>query len=784
MALQVAEKALLESDLTMEINLFVGAGFSTLAKNCFGKTLPVGSQLKSDIIEDFNVSHLTSLDLPSLYAIISAERRDELRNYLVEKFSVKEYDSAYDALHKLKVSHLYTTNIDDLPYEIFRPNDKSGRVLHDVYQFGAPRKSTEVVQYISLHGNIRHDDSDFLFTGGQISSAFASDRETWYVFQREIQVRPTLFLGYGMQDAGVLQALHDSSGASSNRWILLRKNDVAATQLYQSLGFHIIVGEIADFLQFVRDLSVAAVGAVSGRRLTGQVPRLGEFAQRPVKNFFLGAEPEWSDAYSKQVVRQRINSRIKNSVLSGRHVAIVGVPLSGKTTILKQVAVDFAEHRDVLFFDRITEPVLKLVLSEIKESGSRPIVFVDNLIDSRDAIDTLARDAAVQIVSAEDSLFFDSVNLRTLAPKLDVHSSSEIDRADLQKIIDAIPLEVRRWTVDKMEDLEDDSEEFGLFESFRRHVFDEGLTSRFKDRLQEFEARDREAFDVYLMAAYCAKCRIYVSFDMIYMFLDKARKEYGDVYSIVSRIESFLKEIDLEDDPHQDYFSVRSGALARIALKQVSDNAFGRMFDRFHAAVPPRVIVDYPVFRRYAYDNDFARRAFPRVDDGLRFYERLVKASDNAYDYQHGAVYLSKMKSFGKAFSWIDTAMSKSRGRVFSIRNTHARILFEANIDIVKADPSDRTALEGLQESMSVLQDCIDRDQRRTYHLLRFSDQAIQYGRLVDDHQGLEWLKLADRKLQDVVEQARVDRSRESYNLRKYRGLQAEVRSIISSRAG
>lgn len=82
---------------------------------------------------------------------------------------------------------------------------------------------------------------------------------------------------------------------------------------------------------------------------------------------------------------------------------------------------------------------------------------------------------------------------------------------------------------------------------------------------------------------------------------------------------------------------------------------------------------------------------------------------------------------------------------------------------------------------MSVLQDCIDRDQRRTYHLLRFSDQAIQYARLVNDAQGLEWLRLAERKLQDVVEQARVDRSRESYNLRKYRSLQAEVRSMIAS---
>ncbi|MEL7738655.1 SIR2 family protein [Citromicrobium bathyomarinum] len=782
MTLIAEQQALLESDLSGKINLFVGAGFSTLARNSRGQTLPIGEQLKADIVRDFNARELEALDLSSLYTVIASDRRKEIRDYLVNQYSVENYDSRYDALHKLDVSHLYTTNIDDLPHHIYSAERSNSCVLHDVYDFGAPRNPEHVVQYIPLHGSIRHEDSEFLFTGGQISAAFASDRETWYVFQRELQVRPTVFIGYAMRDAGVLQALHDSTGQNANRWIILRTGDEATQNLYKSLGFNVAVGEVSDFLDFVSKLEKPTNAAPSRSRLLGQVPRIGEFAQRPVKNFFLGAEPEWSDAYSPQVVKQKINLKVKNSILSGRHVAVVGVPLSAKTTILRQVAADISLNRDVYYFDRISEPTLDMILSEHRGSSSRPLIFVDNLIDSRDAIDRLAREIGAQIVSAEDSLFFDSVNLRALSPRLDVHSSSEVDRADLQKIIDSIPMEVRRWNPDRISEMEGDSEEFGLFEAFRRHVFDESLTSRFRERLIEFEKKDREAFDVYLMAAYCAKCRIYVSFDMIYMFIDGRKKDYIDVYNIAGRIESFLKEIDLEDDPHQDYFSVRSSALARIALKEVSGKSFGRMYDRFHSAVPARVIVDYPVFRRYGYDNDFARRAYPRLEDGLRFYERLVKSSDNAYDYQHGAIYLSKMKDFSRAFSWIDTAMSKSRGRVFSIRNTHARILFEANIDIAKADPSDVTALEGLQESMSVLQDCIEKDQRRTYHLLRFSDQAIQYGQVIEDQQGLDWLKLAEKKLVAMVDKAVVARSRESYNLRKYRSLLGEVRSLVISK--
>jgi hypothetical protein len=686
----------------------------------------------------------------------------------------------------LNVEFLYTTNIDDLPFFIFNARSGEGiRYLHDCISYGAPRNPAEVVQFIALHGNIRHEDSDFLFTPGQISSAFTSDRETWYMFQRELQARPTLFVGYGMRDAGVLQALHSgTSGSQFNRWILLRNDDEGANALYATLGFHVIIGDTEEFLDFIRDRRPPPTPSASSRSATytWQVPKIGEVAQRPIRSFFLGAEPEWSDAYSNQVFRRKINSAVKNSIYNGRHVAIVGLPLSGKTTILKQVAVEIGAEREVLYFDRISDPQTGKILAEHRDRSSKALIFIDNLIDSRDAIERIVKGIGAQIVGAEQSLYFDSVNVRAMQGKLDVHSSSEIPNQDLQSIIDSIPVDIRRWHPYSFDLIEKDSGEIGLFESFRRHVFDENLTIRFREKLAEFEAKDPQAFEVYIMACYVAACRTIVSFDMIYAYLPNGKKQYGDVYEIIRRIDSFLIEIDLPDDPHQDYFSVRSGALASIALKVCHPHAFCRIFERFHSSVPARLIVDYPVFRRYAYDNDFARRAYPRVAEGKKFYERLVKSTDNAYDYQHGAIYLSKMRSFTDAFSWIDTAMSKSRGKVFSIRNTHARILFEANIDIVKQNTSDRTALSGIMESMGVLESCIKGDARRSYHLLRYSDQALQYSKIMDDRISYEWLEHARESLQAIVDQAKVSNSRESYNLRKYRNLLGEVRSACLRR--
>lgn len=249
------EKGLLIADLNRPLNLFTGAGFSTLAKNAAGDPLPLGGELKSLLVKNFGLDAYSSLDLPSLYAVLLADRRDALRSFLEEIYTTRWFDPKYDSLRSLNITSLYTTNIDDLPFHIF--DARTGgqpRVLHDLTLYGAPRRPDDVVTFVPLHGNVRHENADFLFTPGQISSAFASDRETWYVFQRELEARPTLFLGYGMHDAGVLQALHSAAASQLfNRWVLLRDGDDASVKLYNSLGFHVIVGEISDFLTFLSD---------------------------------------------------------------------------------------------------------------------------------------------------------------------------------------------------------------------------------------------------------------------------------------------------------------------------------------------------------------------------------------------------------------------------------------------------------------------------------------------------------------------------------------------------
>lgn len=197
MMLRTDETGLLQADLSGPLNIFTGAGFSAIAKNASNRKLPTGDTLRDLIIERFQRADLKSLDLQSVYTIIQSSRRTELIDFLKTELTATASYEDYDSLRKLDVSYFYTTNVDNLPNLIFRPIDgQSSRVLHDIILFGEPRDISGSISYIPLHGNITHEVPNLVFTAGQIASAFQSDQQTWYVFQRELQRRPTFFLGY------------------------------------------------------------------------------------------------------------------------------------------------------------------------------------------------------------------------------------------------------------------------------------------------------------------------------------------------------------------------------------------------------------------------------------------------------------------------------------------------------------------------------------------------------------------------------------------------------------
>ena len=101
------------------INLFLGAGFSVEAFDAEDRKLPIGKDLLNELKQKFDkVKNFSSLSMVS--TVLEATIKEEFNAYLDNRFKVKSYDELYNSLLKLNIKNIYTTNIDDLMFSIFK----------------------------------------------------------------------------------------------------------------------------------------------------------------------------------------------------------------------------------------------------------------------------------------------------------------------------------------------------------------------------------------------------------------------------------------------------------------------------------------------------------------------------------------------------------------------------------------------------------------------------------------------------------------------------------------
>jgi hypothetical protein len=225
--------------------------------------------------------------------------------------------------------------------------------------------------------------------------------------------------------------------------------------------------------------------------------------------------------------------------------------------------------------------------------------------------------------------------------------------------------------------------------------------------------------------AYCQSCRTVATNDMLFGYFRGT--SWAEVASCIELLGKLLDDSsvpnlqgELEDE---EALQLRSRLLADIIIETLPDVVLRGIITKTFYNISPLRIYRYDSFRRHAYDADFAGRAFPDAEDGVKFYEDVYDRLNNPWILQQGALYLKRLKLFDDAFQWIDKALLVSRGRKWAIQNTHAVILFAANIERKKLD---KVAIDSLHQSMDILGDCYRADKRKGYHARSYADQAIR----------------------------------------------------------
>ena len=116
----------------------------------------------------------------------------------------------------------------------------------------------------------------------------------------------------------------------------------------RALGIQIIEADISDFLTYIHDLDAPIDTDVASsdhshirnRFPSLTIPEQGSVPVRPLADFFIGAPPTWSDVFSHRLHRTEHYARIRDLLVGSQSILAVGIPASGKTTLMMQLAAD------------------------------------------------------------------------------------------------------------------------------------------------------------------------------------------------------------------------------------------------------------------------------------------------------------------------------------------------------------------------------------------------------------------------------------------------------------
>lgn len=360
MGFTIDNEHLFRQAITDGVNLFVGAGFSLLAKDANGKSLPLGDTLNRELHAYFGKNN--TLPLPQLCTILEKSNKEAFHRYLKERFTVKYIDPRYYFINKLNIKNIFTTNIDNL---IPRIIENGGKYINDQIANG-PSNDKNAINYTPLHGNVERNDSQYVFDVNSIANVYNEAPRIWSCLSLSMETFPTVFIGYSFNDSPVIQALtsrHTFGNAQKTKWILLLDPTPDYIEYYESLGFNIIRGDIASLLEYFgkieHQVNKKKTSESINMMLKANIVPHSIYEvdrHRPIKDFYTGCFPIWSDILDNQIYKTHHLPNILDSIYNPkRGTIIIGAPVTGKSTLMMQAANEINNLGIKLYFESISE---------------------------------------------------------------------------------------------------------------------------------------------------------------------------------------------------------------------------------------------------------------------------------------------------------------------------------------------------------------------------------------------------------------------------------------------
>lgn len=730
------------------LNLFLGAGFSTYARNKDGETLPLGDAIKDYLIEKFDLNKSRNYSLDRVCQIIKQNQNDSLKVLLKEKYVVDDFDKEYYYLDNLPIKNIVTTNIDNLIESIFHGKDTSSK-LSDICIYG-PLEQDDVINFYKLHGSVTYPfDKELTFSLSELRIAFLRNRHLYDTVASKLISKPTIYWGTRLTDNDIINMLTESEENSKTqppKWIVIypSKDYEEYVETFQYLGFNIIVADTKQLLNFLNKLDFTSHNEenTSNKRNYDKFfpinyiseKSLKNILSRPVSEFLSGAEPMMCDILSENVNRTSYYNIVLDKIFSlsnNKTILITGIPGCGKSTLLMQLtASNDINVPKFCFKDMLKTEAEKLVQIVAKEK--LVYVFLDNLYSNVDAFDVLKECKNIRLIVAERSL-----NYEYAKKHIDISLNQIVDISNLKPDdIKAICVSLKRGDKDVSRIIEKNRNVSLLEIVFYVYLATE-LDTRIKRYISDLESFKEKSEDpdiridlleLFTLVNYTSACGVPITMDMLFAYFKAEINNYNDIYYALGKMNKVIVEDDKQmDSSDQDRLVIRSRVFAEKSLKFLPREVFAKILMNFAERVSPYAICRYDIFKKRGYDADFTKKVFA-LEDGIKYYQTVLKQNNSPYVKQQYAIYLLRMHEIGKAWSIIDEAYTESKHKIFSIANTHALIMFEKNIRVEISKPEEIAKQKAIiEQSFSTLEYCMDTDIRAAYHVYIYAKNTVRY---------------------------------------------------------
>ena len=736
------------------INVFVGAGFSLYAYDKKKQNLPSGNGLADELKSMFNVK---AASLSMISTILQRKAKTEFKAFLTERFSVDSYESFYNNLNLVNVKSYFTTNIDNLIPKIVSA-ENSKRFINDLLVNGENADANRI-NYLPLHGCVENPENEYVFDVQSLATTFGNNSRIWSYLSNACEKNPTIFLGYSYSDNSVIQALSSYrtfENAQKEKWILLYNPTDDQIEFYEALDFTIIKGEIKEFLELLPNI-------LDNEELSGKKNEEEEIrdifknnlvpldnrnqVSRPIIDFFRGQVPIWSDILSNKIYRVSYYKQIQDSIYNqNRQTIVIGAPVSGKTTLAMLLAYNVQFEGVKLMYSGLTLSKVDFILKIL--GNLKALIFVENFTDNIEAFLKLSQAKNITVVGVDRSQFYSTVSHMLTPQMFDIINVTELSDNDIQGVFNSVPVEIKASSMKTKRKSKDIYAADSIYEFVIRNIKGQNIVERYKKIIHDLEHDDSNLMEFLLLCAYMHKCRVPLSIEVAYSYFSDIYN-YQDVLEMKDELEDMLSEFEGSNDlldSSIEYYYPRTYFIAEAILKYSSPVLLKKIMSKVIDNVPKYLIYNFKTFRKFAFDSLLTAKAFVDWKDGMDFYKSAyLYDNENPYVLQQGALFLSKKKQYQEAFKWIDKAINSTNDKYFSIRNSHAIILFDANYEL----ELNNMVEEQLDRSMEILHKCYHDDSRKIFHAIVYADQAERYFIKVNSEKNINYLQQAKKWLKE-----------------------------------